>query len=89
MTISSIIFTVFAFGCATYKLMKDDGLAGDDLGISGTLASQRRQEDRTGGLNELLLSTDEPESEVPTMDHVDLNAGVQEGRVAEVDYMYA
>ena len=86
MTISSIIFTVFAFGCATYKLMKNDGLAEDNLDISGTMASQRRQEDRTGALNELLLSTDEPESEVPTMDHVDLNAGVQEGRVAEVDY---
>ena len=88
MTISSIIFTVFAFGTATYKLMKNDRLTIDDDGdIGGTLASRRRQEDRTGALNELLLSTaDEPESEVPTMDHVDLNAGVQEGRGAEVDY---
>ena len=87
MTISSIIFTVFAFGSATYKLMKNDGLTGDDdLHISDTLASQRRQEDRTGQLNELLLSSEEPESEVPTRGHVDLNAGVQEARVAEVDY---
>ena len=67
--------------------MKNDGLArDDDLDISDTLASQRRQEDRTGQLNELLLSSEEPESEVPTRGHVDLNAGVQETRTAEVDY---
>ena len=67
--------------------MKNDGLAGDgDLDVSDTLASQRRQEDQTGQLNELLLSSDEPESEVPTRGHVDLNAGLQEARAAEVDY---
>jgi len=87
MTISSIIFTVFAFGSATYKFMKSDGLAGDDdHSANDILASQRRREDRTGQLNELLLSSEESESEVPTMDHVDLNAGVQEARAAEVDH---
>lgn len=92
MTISSIIFTVFAFGSATYNFVKSDGLAGDEQGggANTTLASQRRQEDRTGQLNELLLSSDEPESELPTgsstMGHVDLNAGVEESRRAEVDH---
>jgi hypothetical protein len=92
MTISSIIFTVFAFGSATYNFVKSDGLAGDEQGggTNATLASQRRQEDRTGQLNELLLSSDEPESELPTgsstMGHVDLNAGVEESRRAEVDH---
>ena len=92
MTISSIIFTVFAFGSATYKFMKSDGLSGgiEGGGTNASLATQRRQEDRTGQLNELLLSSEEPESELPTgastMGHVDLRAGVEESRRAEVDH---
>ena len=94
MTISSIIFTVFAFGSATHMFMKSDGLSGGDEGGGTTnnasLASQRRREDRTGQLNELLLSSEEPESELPTgastMGHVDLNAGVEGSRSAEVDH---
>jgi len=89
MTISSIIFTVFAFGSATYKFMKSDGLVdGEGSGTNPPLASQRRQEDQTG-LNELLLSSEEPESELPTsasMGHVDLNAGVIDARTTEIDH---
>lgn len=91
MTISSIIFTEFAFGSATYKFMKSDGLSeGEDGATNASFASQRRQEDRTGQLNELLLSSEEPESELPTgastMGHVDLSAGVEGTRAAEVDH---
>lgn len=92
MTISSIIFTVFAFGSATHMFMKSDGLSGGDEGggANASLASQRRREDRTGQLNELLLSSEEPESELPTgastMGHVDLSAGVEGSRTAEVDH---